>query len=231
MGIIAGLIVRNEANRYLEQVLKQISAWADDIVVVDDCSIDNTIEICRAFTKRVYRMDKPTFVENETTIRKYLYDKLSETKDEWHAIIDADEMLENKFAVEIKNIISNPKIHWIGLKFFDFWLQKGNDFFYRADGFWSPKNRWGKRLYRYHPEYNHMKWPDKKMASFCIPPYVFSLPGINTEFRLKHLGYLRDEDKKAKYMRYKSIDQGKYHNINHIESILDKNPVLEKWAE
>jgi hypothetical protein len=46
---------------------------------------------------------------------------------------------------------------------------------------------------------------------------------------MQHLGYARDEDKVIKHKRYMSIDKGEFHNIQHIESIVDPNPVLVNW--
>jgi hypothetical protein len=46
---------------------------------------------------------------------------------------------------------------------------------------------------------------------------------------MQHLGYLKNEDKQAKYKRYLQLDGGKYHNLNHINSILDSSPVLMQW--
>jgi hypothetical protein len=47
---------------------------------------------------------------------------------------------------------------------------------------------------------------------------------------MQHLGYMRDEDKQAKYERYSTIDRGEFHNINHINSIIDPDPVLIGWG-
>lgn len=43
--------VRNEAGRYLEQVLEELSEFVDDIVIVDDGSTDNTAQLCLSLPK------------------------------------------------------------------------------------------------------------------------------------------------------------------------------------
>jgi hypothetical protein len=47
---------------------------------------------------------------------------------------------------------------------------------------------------------------------------------------MQHLGYIFDQDKQKKYERYSQIDGGKYHNLSHINSILDESPVLINWG-
>ena len=47
---------------------------------------------------------------------------------------------------------------------------------------------------------------------------------------MNHIGYIRDEYKQAKYDRYMSLDKGEFHNIAHLESILDDNTVLIPWG-
>jgi hypothetical protein len=49
---------------------------------------------------------------------------------------------------------------------------------------------------------------------------------VYNSIRMVHLGYLRYEDRKEKYNRYMNLDAGKYHNLNHLKSILDEDPVL-----
>ena len=38
------------------------------------------------------------------------------------------------------------------------------------------------------------------------------------------------EDKKAKFERYSSLDGGEFHQLAHINSIVDENPVLINWG-
>jgi hypothetical protein len=47
---------------------------------------------------------------------------------------------------------------------------------------------------------------------------------------MQHLGYILDEDKQIKHERYTEIDGGEFHNLSHINSILDTNPVLIDWG-
>jgi hypothetical protein len=46
---------------------------------------------------------------------------------------------------------------------------------------------------------------------------------------MKHLSYIKDEDKKAKFDRYMKLDGGAFHANNHILSIMDEDPVLVDW--
>ncbi|MHB1629584.1 MAG: glycosyltransferase, partial [Bacilli bacterium] len=44
--LTAMMQVRNEAGRYLRMVLDDLSDYVDEIVILDDGSTDNTVEIC-----------------------------------------------------------------------------------------------------------------------------------------------------------------------------------------
>jgi hypothetical protein len=75
---------------------------------------------------------------------------------------------------------------------------------------------------------------DRKLACGSEPTYVVSWTRsrnywLHSGFIMQHLGYIKDEDKKIKHERYMSLDQGEFHNINHIQSIVDENPVLINW--
>ena len=47
---------------------------------------------------------------------------------------------------------------------------------------------------------------------------------------MQHLGYVRDEDKQAKYERYMRLDGGDFHARAHLESIIDPDPELLPWG-
>ena len=93
------IITKNEqANirRTLESV-----GWADEIVVVDSGSIDDTVSICREYTPNAYAQDWLGFAKQ----KNFAIDKT--TKD-WVLSLDADEPIEPALAEEIRRIISSP---------------------------------------------------------------------------------------------------------------------------
>lgn len=96
MGLSVVVITRNEeANigRCLQSV-----AWADEIIVVDSCSADRTVEIARAHNARI--------VPNE--FHGYGPAKRSgvaQATQEWILSLDADECVSDKLAAEIRAIV------------------------------------------------------------------------------------------------------------------------------
>ena len=82
MKISATIIVRNEAEN-IEAVCQSL-AWADEIVIVDSDSTDDTVEIARRFTDKIYNRefqgykDKHEFADSKAT-------------GDWIFWIDADE--------------------------------------------------------------------------------------------------------------------------------------------
>ncbi len=96
------VITKNESER-LEDCLKSAS-WANDVVVLDDFSVDNTAKIAKMFTERVYerRMDV------EGRHRNYAY---SLAKNEWVFSLDADERITDELREELKHFLRKETEH------------------------------------------------------------------------------------------------------------------------
>ena len=75
--------------------------WADEIVVVDSHSSDNTAEIAAALGARVVQLDFEGF-------GKLRNDAIAACKHEWIFSLDADERCTSEAAKEIRNIIADP---------------------------------------------------------------------------------------------------------------------------
>lgn len=73
-------------------------AWAEEIVVVDACSTDATVAICRQFTDRIIQRPWPGHVAQKQFA-------LEQTRGAWILSLDADERLSPEAAQEIKTII------------------------------------------------------------------------------------------------------------------------------
>ena len=59
MRIIASMVLKNEADRYLRAMLQHNHVWWDDLFVYDDQSTDNSVEIAMEYTDHVViRVDR-----------------------------------------------------------------------------------------------------------------------------------------------------------------------------
>lgn len=87
------LITRNEATNIAE-CLASVS-WADEIVVVDSGSTDDTVAIAREFTPQVYSLDWPGFGPQKNRALSY-------ATGDWVFSIDADERVSPELRIELE---------------------------------------------------------------------------------------------------------------------------------
>ncbi len=228
--VIAQMVGRNESERFLKDVLERLSKQVDEIVFTDDCSDDDTAEIAANYAN-VYKTPKRMFNVHEGRLRKYAWLNLENHAKEgdWIIAIDCDEMLydiDNIDGLDVKSVLNKSEKDVVNVRFYHMWNQTQ----YRVDKLWAPTN--SSRIFRY---LNGGTFFDRELACGSEPTYVLNMLKqnnfwINSGLIMKHLGYVHDEDKKSKYERYSQLDGGKFHNINHINSIVDENPVLIDWG-
>lgn len=226
--IIAQMVVKDEANRYLEEVLVHLKTIVDEIVITDDGSTDNTVEICKKYTDNVYENKDSMFSVNESTLRHGAWKNLQThaRKGDWILCIDGDEKLFET-RKSLRELIRTTRYDVLGITFVHMW----NKTHFRVDKAWAPVV--SSRLFRYLPE---EEFSDRRMACGSEPLYVRRLISEHRFFPrtgliMQHLGYARDEDKKAKYDRYMELDKGEFHAKAHLESILDSNVQLRNWDD
>jgi len=228
--LIAQMVGRNEEKRFLKEVLQRLSAQVDEIVFTDDCSEDDTYLIASNFC-HTYKTSEPTFSVHEGRLRTIAWSNLCKhaAPGDWIIAIDCDEMLYRKddhLSFDIKSVLSKSENDVVNVRFYHMW----NFTQYRVDKLWAPNN--SSRIFRFISDGAFL---DKALACGSEPTYVSSWIRqrnfwLNSGLIMKHLGYILDEDKEKKYERYSNLDGGKFHNINHINSILDENPVLINWG-
>lgn len=228
--IIAQMVGRNEANKYLPRVLERLKNQVDEIVFTDDCSDDNTADVASNFA-HVYKTPKPMFTVHEGRLRKYAWLNLENhaSEGDWIIAIDCDEMLYDASDIEdinIRKVLNASEKDVVNVRFYHMW----NENQYRVDKLWTPNN--STRIFRY---LSGGTFRDRALACGAEPTYVLDLVNqrnfwLNSNLVMQHLGYIRDEDKQLKYQRYSNLDGGKFHNLNHINSIVDENPVLINWG-
>lgn len=93
-GLSVILITKNEAHN-IRTCLESVK-WADEIIVVDSGSTDDTIAICREFTPRVYSHDWPGFGAQKNRALDY-------ASKGWVLSLDADERVPPELRTEIQS--------------------------------------------------------------------------------------------------------------------------------
>lgn len=224
--IIAQMIGRNESSRFLEEVLQRLSGQVDKIIFTDDCSEDDTPGIAEKYAE-VFSTPEPLFTKHEGKLRAFAWHNLSQfaSEGDWVVAIDCDEMLYSINGSNIRDVLNSSEYDVVNVRFHHMW----NEDQYRVDKLWAPNN--SSRIFRY---LNNGQFLNRELACGSEPTYVAEWIQrrnfwIDSGLVMQHLGYIRDEDKLAKYERYSNIDGGKFHNLNHINSIIDKDPVLINW--
>ncbi|MGZ5008247.1 MAG: glycosyltransferase family 2 protein, partial [Methylobacter sp.] len=96
----AVIITKNEAG-HIARCLESIS-WADEIIVLDSGSEDDTVAICRRYTDKVYQTDWPGFgIQKQRAVDK--------AGGDWILSIDADEVVSPELRLEIENALRQER--------------------------------------------------------------------------------------------------------------------------
>lgn len=94
------IISKNEAS-HIGRCLESVS-WADEIIVLDSGSSDDTVAICRQYTDKVYQTDWPGFgIQKQRALDK--------ANGDWVLSIDADEVVTPELRLEIEQALQQNK--------------------------------------------------------------------------------------------------------------------------
>lgn len=95
------MIVKNEAKN-IGRCLESIVHVADEIIVVDTGSIDNTKEIAKIYGVKIYDFK---WIDDFSKARNY---SISKASGNWILILDGDDQFEKEDTDKLLNIINNP---------------------------------------------------------------------------------------------------------------------------
>lgn len=116
------VLTKNE-EKNIRRCLESVAGWASEIIVVDDESIDRTVDIASNFTGRIINRK----MDIEGSHRNFAY---AQAKNLWVLSLDADEVATEELKAEIKDILSRhtqfngftiPRRNFIG----DYWVRYG----------------------------------------------------------------------------------------------------------
>lgn len=243
-GLYGLMVVRNEADRYLQSCLEWHMDIFDDLFIVDDQSDDETVELCLSYTSSVItRPDEiPSFMEHEGKFRQFAWSSmvsmLELTEKDWIVVVDADEFLVSSSAASTRDVLDQMRFKLTGegswasrVKKIEIFDSDDDGLYGRVDGFWK---RDAKAMIARYRERDG-GFSNREMACGRLPAWYenqyinhpANLRPAGDDLTLLHVGYMDKNDRIEKHKRYTS--KGNHgHSRSHIESIL-KTPRLEKW--
>lgn len=216
--LVTALLVRNEADRYLRQVLQRCTEFSDEILVLDDGSTDGTVDLAKSLGCIVKQRPKSGAWGNEAPARAELWDRgVKCAKDGWLLICDADQILHG----DPRHLTESWECNAWAFVLYDLW----NPTQYRADGHWQAHlhpRPWMVKpsaLQPFAPQ-----WNGRGMHVGHLPPNIPLACGIapSDQYYWLHYAYASPESRKAKLDQYlKVADQLTPQELAHARSIGD----------
>jgi glycosyltransferase involved in cell wall biosynthesis len=110
MKLVGFLQMYNEVEKgNLRRCLDNLKRYCDDIVIYDDGSTDNSIEVAKEYTKHIICGETNDF-KNEILHKQELLDLALTLDPDWIFWLDCDEVLDNEGVEHIRYFCENPLI-------------------------------------------------------------------------------------------------------------------------
>lgn len=194
--ISACLIVKNEENN-LDNCLKNLINFVDEIIIVDTGSTDNTIYIAQKYTKNIFHFD---WIDDFSAARNF---SLSKANSDFILSIDADEILLN--GEILKDFLNSQS------KDFGGWLVN-------LDSTRKAKNQhhnYTSQLLRLFRNNSNIHFTGIIHEQIINSITTKNLKIGNSDIKIEHLGYDLDDTLLAKKQE---------RNLKLLQSHIDKNP-------
>ncbi len=99
--MLSVVIITLNEEKNIRDCLESVK-WADEIIVVDSCSRDTTVEVAGEYTSKIHQREFTGFGEQKNYA-------LSKAKGDWVLSIDADERVTAELREEIERTLANPR--------------------------------------------------------------------------------------------------------------------------
>jgi len=207
MRIVGAILARNEADRYLEEVLTDVARFCDEIVVVDDDSADNTRDICGRWAAVHHAKDDSGggfWGTDETNLRRLLWELASDAggPDSWTYVFDADHLLTGITPDDFRTLCRAENINVWAFRLFDCW-ERG-PYRHRTDGYWQAWRTPRPWLFRASPRRDFVaQWDARGIHSgHCPANYEGHIAVVPSMVGIIHLGYTKVADRAEKARKY-----------------------------
>ena len=224
--LILGCLVYNEAKRFLEKFLSDISQLTNKIVIIDDGSTDNSVSICSKYTSNIYQTDR-LMAKDESILRSKLWEKCIKIAKEGDYILiqDCDELYtKNSIQNFEKTIYTAEKLQADSIAHIKYDMWNKNQ--YREDPpYWQAHFNYLVWCVKYRKNYDYY-FNNMKLHCGSIPinAYYNAFP---SKLQVQHMAYSTLELRKQKVEFYKQLDPNAQGFMkNQYDLILDENPTL-----
>mgnify|MGYP001209275565 FL=1 len=250
--LVASLITRNEADKYLVQCVEALQGFCDEIRAVDDDSTDGTHSLMQKMGVKVLRNDRSMFYEHEGRARQQLLEWTMEAEPTHILVVDGDELVVGGDKLREAVSVPAPELTlrerrqrgrggrdstitvW-RLQMQEIWGATEDHLLVRQDGGWKehpvpicfhvPPDHHSNRQMR-----RHWQIPDRALACGRIPAEaVMASNRVSGEASatILHFGWSCEADRWARHQRYVKHDGGAHHASKHLDSIMwDDSKVL-----
>ncbi|HVF81127.1 MAG TPA: glycosyltransferase family 2 protein [Flavisolibacter sp.] len=205
---------------FVEEWLRCFEKLVDEIVVLDNGSTDGTYEILKAHPKVVDSIRTEGY--NEGRDKNLLYAMMRKRRPDWCLWLDVDEIFEPELTrADFDRLMEKRFVNKYGFRRFHFIDNKH----FAGSG----------EYYFFTTIHDRVMWRENKSGYFedkiLDSPNVKGIKGLklNTDFRLKHLGYISKElvDKK-KEIYLDVIERGKEASL---QKMYLHNETKIKWHD
>jgi len=234
---LGAMRIKNEA-KHIHEVLSRALLLCERVLVFDDHSTDETLAICQSFGDRVTIFGSPFSGLDEARDKNYLLKQIVEAGPEWVLWIDGDEVLERSGPEKLRAAATRQAdVAAYSLKIAYVW----NDPEYiRVDGIYGRFTRPSFFKLKGQPVAKLHFQPTGRGGNFHCGNVPRGLVGQVRELnvRLKHFGYMTQEQRQAKYAWYTSIDPNNLaeDQYRHLAGIAGARyapgpPQIVAWSE
>lgn len=220
MKLVASLLVRNELGRYLEPCILHLLEFVDEVRVLDDASTDGSFEWLadQGPHVQVLQLPRPHFFEHEGRTRQALLEWTLKGDPSHIVSIDCDEFVND--GPGLRRSIEFADRAAFGLTMEEVWEADVGGLCVREDGGW--RSHPVPALWRI-PERLDARWriADRALACGRVPVAIDGIqPVLLADHSLLHFGWANEQERQARYDRYRVADGGRFHASQHLESIM-----------
>jgi len=91
---------------FIEGLLGNVNGVVDEVIVVDGCGTDGTVEIARSYNVKVYTRKPWGYKDLDVVFA------ISKASYDWVLMLDVDERLNSRLRGDLKDILSTVEGRW-----------------------------------------------------------------------------------------------------------------------